>query len=184
MFHFNKTFQIGKLFQFGLKLKKTEDPLITIKIYTHYRDEYPLHVERLKLLFEALDLAEVIEEGWGVDYPRPFMPIQVYELKVLPKVSPMELKLYLKGMEYLGVQRLADYDLEVKDRKISWVDLAKSMNIKATSKFELAEKSRKMLLERLPERVKSRLEAIETELLTMRGGGDGEKASEGTPVVC
>jgi hypothetical protein len=180
----NKTVKIGK-FNLGFrKSKKNDDPLLTIKIYTHYKDEYPLHVERLKTLFEALDIAEVIEEGWGVDYPRPFMPIQVYELKVLPKVSPMELKLYLKGMEYLGVQRLADYDLEVKDRKISWVDLARGMGIKANSKFELAERSRKLLFKRLPTEVKSRLERIEMTILTKRGVANGETASKSTSVVC
>ncbi|CAI1494196.1 protein of unknown function (plasmid) [Thermococcus nautili] len=184
MMHLNKAVKIGKLFHFGLKLKKAEDPLLTIKIYTHYKDEYPLHVQRLKLLFEALNLAEVIEEGWGVDYPRPFMPIKVYQLKILPKVSTMELKLYLKGMEYLGLERLADYDLEVRDRKISWVELAKSMGIKANSKFELAKKSREILWKKLPEGVKSKLEAIEEAILRNRGIEHGAKVEESTPVIC
>jgi len=132
---------------------------LTIKLYDTDK-RYEENIERLILMIEDLDLGFIVGEGWDWDYPRPFMRVPVYKLKLLTWEKPERVKFLLKGLEYKGYKRLCDIDVFVGKKKIDWVELGDFK-----SKFELAQKAREELEKMLSERCRKRLKAIEDELL-------------------
>ncbi|ASJ12182.1 hypothetical protein [Thermococcus thioreducens] len=132
---------------------------ITIKIYDTDK-RYEENIERLMMVIEDLDLGFVVGEGWDWDYPRPFMRVPVYKLKLLTWEDPVRVKFLLKGLEYRGYKRLCDIDVFIEKKKISWTSLGKF-----SSKFELAKKAREELEKNLSEEVLERLRRIEEVLV-------------------
>ncbi|MBP1912369.1 hypothetical protein [Thermococcus stetteri] len=132
---------------------------ITIKLYDTDR-RYEENIARLMMVLEDLDFGFVIGEGWDWDYPRPFMRVPVYKLKLLTWEDPVRVKFFLKGLEYRGYNRLCDIDVFVEGKKIDWIKLGKF-----DSKFELAKAAREELEKHLNEDVKKRLYEIEAKLL-------------------
>jgi hypothetical protein len=143
---------------------------ITIKLYDTER-RYEENIARLLMVLEDLDLGFVVGEGWDWDYPRPFMRVPVYKLKLLTWEDPVRVKFFLKGLEYRGYNRLCDIDVFVEGKKIDWVKLGKF-----DSKFELAKAAREELEKHLNEDVKKRLYEIEEGLLK-EAGEEKTKAS-------
>ncbi|MCD6525162.1 MAG: hypothetical protein J7K48_09310 [Thermococcus sp.] len=131
---------------------------ITIKIYDTAK-RYEENIERLMLVIENLDLGFVVGEGWDWDYPRPFMRVPVYKLKLLTWEDPLRVKFLLKGLEYKGYRRFCDIDVFVEGKKIDWVKLGKY-----DSKFELAKAAREELESLLSKEVRERLHEIEERL--------------------
>ena len=132
---------------------------ITIKVYDTDK-RYEENIERLLLVIEDLDLGFVVGEGWDWDYPRPFMRVPVYKLKLLTWEDPVRVKFLLKGLEYRGYKRFCDIDVFVEGKKIDWVKLGKF-----DSKFELAKVAREELEKQLSDEVKEKLHEIEERLL-------------------
>ncbi|WP_188201825.1 hypothetical protein [Thermococcus camini] len=131
---------------------------ITIKIYDTDK-RYEENIERLMMVIEDLDLGFVVGEGWDWDYPRPFMRVPVYKLKLLTWEDPVRVKFLLKGIEYVGYKRLCDIDVFVEGKKIHWTALGKY-----DSKFELAKKAREELEKNLSGDVLKRLRELEERL--------------------
>ena len=136
---------------------------LTIKLYDAER-RYEENIERLLLVIEDLDLGFIVGEGWDWDYPRPFMRVPVYRLKLLTWEKPEKVKFLLKGLEYRGYRRLCDIDVFVGNKKIDWVSLGKF-----DSKFELAKKAREELEKLLSDDVKKKLHEIEEKLIGEQG---------------
>ncbi|WP_048149528.1 hypothetical protein [Palaeococcus ferrophilus] len=132
---------------------------ITIRVYDNEK-RYEENVERLLLVLEDLDLGFVVSEGWDWDYPRPFMRIRVYKVKLITWEDPERVKFLLKGLEYRGTKRFADIDVFVEGKKISWTKIAENFD----SKLELAEAAREELESLLSEGAKKRLHEIEERL--------------------
>ncbi|ASA78658.1 hypothetical protein [Thermococcus sp. 5-4] len=132
---------------------------ITIKIYDTDK-RYDENIERLMMVIEDLDLGFVVGEGWDWDYPRPFMRVPVYKLKLLTWEDPVRVKFLLKGIEYVGYKRLCDIDVFLEGKKIHWTSLGKY-----DSKFELAKAAREELERNLSEDVLERLKKIEEVLV-------------------
>ena len=132
---------------------------LTIKVYDTER-RYEEHIERLMMVIEDLDLGFIVGEGWDWDYPRPFMRVPVYKLKLLTWEKPEKIKFLLKGLEYVGYRRLCDIDVFVEGKKIHWTSLGKY-----NSKFELAQKAREELEKLLSDDVKKKLHEIEERLI-------------------
>jgi len=132
---------------------------ITIKIYDTDK-RYEENIERLMMVIEDLDLGFVVGEGWDWDYPRPFMRVPVYKLKLLTWEDPVRVKFLLKGIEYAGYKRLCDIDVFLEGKKIHWTSLGKY-----DSKFELAKAAREELERDLSEDVLERLKKIEEVLV-------------------
>ncbi|WP_297465127.1 hypothetical protein [Thermococcus sp.] len=132
---------------------------LTIKVYDTER-RYEEHIERLMMVIEDLDLGFIVGEGWDWDYPRPFMRVPVYKLKLLTWEKPEKVKFLLKGLEYRGYKRLCDIDVFVEGKKIHWTSLGKY-----NSKFELAQKAREELEKLLSDDVKKKLHEIEERLI-------------------
>ena len=131
---------------------------LTIKIYDTER-HYEENIERLMTVIEDLDLGFIVGEGWDWDYPRPFMRVPVYKLKLLTWEKPERVKFLLKGIEYVGYKRLCDIDVFVKGKKIHWTTLGKY-----DSKFELAKAAREELEKHLSEDVLKRLRELDEKL--------------------
>ncbi|WP_324735414.1 hypothetical protein VFC49_09800 [Thermococcus sp. SY098] len=141
---------------------------ITIRLYDNMK-RYEENIERLLLVLEDLDLGYAVSEGWDWDYPRPFMRIRVYKIKLITWEDPLRIKFLLKGLEYRGYKRLADIDVFVEGKKLHWIDVAE----KHESKFELAKAAREELERLLSEDVKKKLHKIEAKLL--QGGAHQQK---------
>ncbi|WP_297499498.1 hypothetical protein [Thermococcus sp.] len=132
---------------------------LTIKVYDTER-KYEENIARLMMVIEDLDLGFVVGEGWDWDYPRPFMRVPVYKLKLLTWEKPERVKFLLKGIEYAGYKRLCDIDIFVGSKKISWNSLGHY-----SSKFELAKEARKELESQLSKDVLEKLREIEEKLV-------------------
>ncbi|ACJ15916.1 hypothetical protein, conserved [Thermococcus onnurineus NA1] len=128
---------------------------ITIKIYDTDK-RYNENIERLMMVIEDLDLGFIVAEGWDWDYPRPFMRVPIYKLKLLTWEDPLRVKFLLKGLEYVGYQRLCDIDVFFEGRKISWVSVSKGLE-----KFELSKKAREELESLLSDEVRERLKILD-----------------------
>lgn len=133
---------------------------LTVKIYDTAR-RYDENVERVMLVIEDLDVGFIVGEGWDWDYPRPFMRVPVYRLKIITWERPERIKFLLKGLEYRGYKRLCDIDVFENGKKISWVEVSKGME-----KLELARKAREELERLLSREAKERLENIEEKLIS------------------
>ncbi len=131
---------------------------LTIKIYDTEK-RYEENIERLMMVIEDLDLGFIVGEGWDWDYPRPFMRVPVYKLKLLTWEKPERVKFLLKGLEYRGYKRLCDIDVFVGGKKIDWVDLGNY-----SSKFDLAKAARAELEKHLSDDVLRRLREMEAKL--------------------
>ncbi len=131
---------------------------ITIKIYDTNK-RYEENIERLMMVIEDLDIGFIVGEGWDWDYPRPFMRVPVYKLKLLTWEKPERVKFLLKGIEYHGYKRLCDIDVFVEGKKIHWTSLGKY-----DSKFELAKAAREELEKNLSEDVIERLRELDKKL--------------------
>lgn len=140
---------------------------ITIKLYDTAK-RYEKHIERLLLVIEDLDLGFIVSEGWDWDYPRPFMRVPIYKLKLLTWEDPMRIKFLLKGLEYKEYNRLVDIDVFVENKKISWTKIAKGFD----SKFELAKAAREELEKLLSGEAKKRLYKMEAELSNNYSSGN------------
>lgn len=136
---------------------------ITIKVYDTEK-RYDENIERLMMVIEDLDLGFVVGEGWDWDYPRPFMRVPVYRLKLLTWEDPARVKFLLKGIEYLGYRRLCDIDVFLEGKKVSWTSLGEF-----DSKFELAKAAREELERNLTRDVLERLREIEGKLVKESG---------------
>ncbi len=131
---------------------------ITIKVYDTEK-RYEANLERLFLVIEDLDWGFVVSEGWDWDYPRPFMRVPIYKLKLITWEKPERVKFLLKGLEYSGYRRFCDIDVFLEGKKISWVSIARGLE-----KFELAKKAREELESLLSPGVLENLHEIEKEL--------------------
>ncbi|ASJ03185.1 hypothetical protein A3L09_07930 [Thermococcus profundus] len=132
---------------------------LTIKIYDTER-RYEENIERLMMVIEDLDLGFIVGEGWDWDYPRPFMRVPVYKLKLLTWEKPERVKFLLKGIEYAGYKRLCDIDVFLEGKKMHWTSLGKY-----DSKFDLAKAAREELEKHLSEDVLKRLKELDKKLV-------------------
>lgn len=111
-----------------------------IKIYDIY-ERYELQIRRLLRAFGDLELGLTLGEGWGRDYGRMFLPLDVYCLRLYSFLSEEAVKKILIGLEWgSDGERLGDYDLFVGRRKVEWTACKGSL-----SREELIVRSRESL---------------------------------------
>ena len=86
-------------------------------------ERYDLHHERFLRVVEALELGLLVGESWVRDFPRFMMEVRVFQMRLVSFLPPRDLKEVLLGLEYDDRgQRVADFDLYVEDRKVSWTE--------------------------------------------------------------
>lgn len=105
---------------FNLSMGDRPWSLLEVKAYDSY-GRYDLQRRRLIQLFEGLDTGLILSEGWGRDYGRVLIPLQVYTFKLYTYLTAAQLKRLLVGLEWDDFgNRLADYDLYEGKKKIDW----------------------------------------------------------------
>jgi len=119
-----RNLQWRALSYFNESLDNSDWNLVEIRIYDSH-GIYDLHLERMKLVLEALEIGIVIGGGWGKDYAHILMPVKVYSLRILTFYEPRVIKKALMGLEYHREgERFVDLDLYHNKRKINWTILA------------------------------------------------------------
>ena len=146
---------------------------ITIKLYDAL-GYYKENIERLMIVIEDLDLGFVVAEGWDWDYPRPFLKVPVYRLRLITWEKPERVKFLLKGLEYRGYKRLCDIDVIVKGEKLSWISVGSF-----SSKFDMAIKARMELESILSREALLKILELEEKLFKMESENQSELGESG-----
>lgn len=101
---------------------------LIIKIYDSY-ECYNLQYKRLTIVLEEMNCGLILGEGWGRDAALSFHSVGVYQLRLFTYLEPKTIKKIVLGLEYnQNGDRIVDYDLFVKRKKIYWTTLRKEKN--------------------------------------------------------
>lgn len=137
---------------------------LRINIYDS-REKYEAHYNRLNYILSKLEVGMVLEEGWTKDHALALFSVLAYQIKLFTFYKPEEIKRILIGLEFDEEgERLVDFDLYYRNKKISWVDIDRKKARK--DKIEEAVKYRKALLEQLSMEEQKELKAMEDKLKT------------------
>lgn len=140
---------------------------IYIRIYDRY-SEYKLHYERLSIILDNMDLGIILGETWAKDYPRFMMSVLVYQIRLFTLKDPKEIKKVLLGLEYLeNGERIVDFDLIYKNKKIDWPEVLDKEN-RGLDRWQLGLKFRNMIFKDLDEEMKSKILNCEKEIIKSR----------------
>lgn len=127
---------------------------------------YDVHYKRLIQMIEGLELGLVLGESWGKDSPRFMMTVDVYRVRLMSLWDPEEIKRYLVGLEYLADgMRIADHDMYLNRKKISWNEVAKGY---AKTREDLGTLYRSKILDKLTAEEKEAFTALEDEIRTLQ----------------
>lgn len=157
--------QVLRLFNKGFEKNNWND--VEIRIYDRY-SKYMLHLERLLLVLNSLDIGLVLGESWSKDYPRFMMSVPVYQIRLFSLMDPVQIKKILMGMEYLDDgTRIIDLDLFFENKKVNWLSvLGKNRSVKSRNEFGRLQRGK--LLEELTEEEKEILFKMEKEIIESR----------------
>ncbi len=96
---------------------------LTINIRDKYED-YKTHYDRLIYTLDCLGAGMVLKEGWSEETNRFFATTGVYKLTFYTYIEPAEIKKILLALEYMeNGERIVDFDLYYKKKKIHWDDV-------------------------------------------------------------
>lgn len=134
---------------------------IEIKIYDKC-GQYEFQYERLVRIIDTLELGLILGEGWGRDYPRFLMSVEVYRVRMLTLYSPKYIKKVLLALEYLkNGTRIVDYDIYYNRKKIEWIQVLKD---KSMDRDELGLKYRKNIFNKLSKKEIEKINSIEDKI--------------------
>lgn len=135
---------------------------LRINIYDS-KGNYSEHYKRLMLVLNELEVGMILGETWTRDHALILYSVLAYQVRLFTLYPPEEIKKLLVGLEYSEEgQRLVDFDLYYRNKKISWMDVEKKQ--KKISKAEEGKKYRKALIEKLPEDVANKLLQFEADI--------------------
>ncbi len=138
---------------------------LKIKIYDSYGD-YQSQYDRLRYILDKLDVGLILREGWGEDAANIFQIVEIYEVNLFTYYSPQALKKVLLALEYMkNGERIVDYDLFRKRKKIHWDDI-RTKEIK--TKVALSAYYRKELYDKLDSESIRALEDMEETIFVSR----------------
>ncbi len=121
---------------------------LKIKIYDSY-GKFDLHYDRLRYMLEKFEMGLILGESWGTDMAAMFQHVGIYKVRFFTFKSPLEIKKFLKGLEYLDSgERICDYDLYEGRKKIHWDEVQTK---EPKSKPELGKHYRNLLIQQLSE---------------------------------
>lgn len=134
---------------------------LKIKIYDAY-GHFDLHYNRMRYVFEKLELGIILGETWGKDVASVFLTVGIYKVRFFTFKPPLEIKKVMVGLEYLDdSERICDYDLYAKRKKLHW-DQTRTDDVKG--KRELGVYYRNIILEQLSADEKEVLFEMEKEI--------------------
>ncbi|NLM97875.1 MAG: hypothetical protein GX175_09770 [Halanaerobiaceae bacterium] len=93
---------------------------LRINIYDS-RENYKLQYQRLSMVLSDLEAGFILGESWTRDHAIALLSVVAYQIRLFTFLSPEEIKGILLSLEYDSEgNRLVDYDLYFKNRKINW----------------------------------------------------------------
>lgn len=139
---------------------------LEIRIYDRY-EAYTLQYERLINIIEELEIGLVLGEAWSKDYPRLFMSVGVYRLKLFTFFDPVDVKKVLLGFEYaFSGQRIVDIDVYKGKTKLNWTDtIEKGV---PRDRMQMAAAFRKKYDKQLRPEIRKEISELEKQILATR----------------
>ncbi len=136
---------------------------LRINIYDSY-GKYKEHYDRLMFVLSKLEVGMILGESWTKDFAVMLYSVLTYQIRLFTFNTPEEIKKILMALEYtMDGNRLVDFDLYYKNKKIYWSDVTKPQ--KKVTKPNESIKYRQSLYEKLkPEDIKT-LEEMEKPLI-------------------
>lgn len=135
-----------------------------LKINIYDSDElYELEYERLMTILSDLEAGIILGESWTKDHAFALFSITAYQVRLFTFLDPLEIKKILFAFEYNSEgERLVDYDLFNKSKKISWSEILNDS--KRHDRKNLAFKFREEIMKELSEEAKARYLQLEKEI--------------------
>ncbi|MDR5659630.1 hypothetical protein RH915_08995 [Serpentinicella sp. ANB-PHB4] len=135
---------------------------LRINIYDT-KEKYQEHYDRLNYVLSQLEVGMVLEEGWTRDHALAMFSVLAYQIRLFTFYKPEEIKRILLGLEYDHEgNRLADFDLYYRNKKVSWVDIDKKREKR--NKVKEGIKYRRELVDNLSPEDREKLMELEQEL--------------------
>lgn len=139
--------------------------MVDLHIYDRY-EAYDLQYKRLLEGIEGLDLGYVVTEIWDRETRTFGDPVELFHVKMLTFLTPLELKKRLIGLEYtVGRERIVNLDLYYHNKKITWQNVLDDKETRKavkgermtlpTSAFFTYQNERKQLIEYCMELIQS-----------------------------
>ena len=135
-----------------------------LKINIFDSDElYELEYERLMTILSDLEAGIILGESWTKDHAFALFSITAYQVRLFTFLSPLEIKKILFAFEYNSDgERLVDYDLFNKSKKISWSEILNDNQ--RYDRKNLAFKFRAEIMAELSETAKDNYFELEAEI--------------------
>ncbi|RAK10627.1 hypothetical protein C8C77_1044 [Halanaerobium saccharolyticum] len=135
-----------------------------LKINIYDSDElYQLEYERLMTILSDLEAGIILGESWTKDHAFALFSITAYQIRLFTFLSPLEIKKILFAFEYNSDgERLVDYDLFNKSKKISWSEILNDNQ--RHDRKKLAFKFREEIMNELSQAAKDRYFELEAEI--------------------
>jgi hypothetical protein len=109
---------------------------LTIKIYD-VKEAYKIQYDRLIHVLDHIGSNLILREGWSEETRRLFQSVGIYKITLFTHLEPNEIKKILLALEYLeNGERIVDFDVYYKRKKLHWEDIRKA-NIKKRSTLSL-----------------------------------------------
>lgn len=122
---------------------------LRINIYDSY-GKYEKHYDRLIYILSRLEMGMILGETWTRDHALILYSVLAFQVRLFTFFTPTEIKKLLMALEYtMEGERLVDFDLYYRNKKISWVDIEKVKGKR--SKIDESRKYRQQLYEKLTE---------------------------------
>ncbi len=131
------------------------------------RGHYELHYQRLVQVIAGLELGFSLGESWTRDHAMALLSVLAYQVRLFSFMPPEEIKKILIGLEYDEAgNRLADFDLYYRNKKIAWTGIRDKEEKKAQKRNKQEEGifRRNELMDKLAQREKDRLKRLEEAL--------------------
>ncbi|MBM7614991.1 hypothetical protein [Alkaliphilus hydrothermalis] len=136
---------------------------LRINIYDS-EGKYQENYERLVYVLSKLEIGMILGETWTKDHALSLFSVLAYQIRFFTYCTPEEIKKVLVGLEYtFEGERLVDYDLYYRNKKISWIDIEKKKGRR--NKMNESRTYREELYTRLSRDDISYLEKIEAGLV-------------------
>ena len=135
-----------------------------LKINIYDSDElYDLEYKRLMVILSDLEAGIILGESWTKDHAFALFSITAYQVRLFTFLAPIEIKKILFAFEYNSQgERLVDYDLFNKSKKINWAEILNDNQ--RHDRKKLAFKYRKEIMSELSEAAKERYFELENEI--------------------
>lgn len=135
-----------------------------LKINIYDSDElYELEYERLMTILSDLEAGIILGESWTKDHAFALFSITAYQVRLFTFLEPLEIKKILFAFEYNSQgERLVDYDLFNKSKKISWSEILNDN--KRHDRQKLAFKFREEIMQELSQAARERYFELEEEI--------------------